>query len=1513
MNLNSLLRALRELPPTGKDGFEGLLALTLARISGSPMRLAASGHQFGVDGQGEDCGEPVCFEAKRYSSNLSRELVLAKIADLGRRKTEAEILWVLGATVEVPNQLAQDLETDGAKHGIATLVLDWNDQEIPSLGVLLANGGDGIAVWIASRTKAKVSEEEIEKDLLRLRQSDAVKARWQSLRNEFRAREISGRQAIEANKSWLQATLSSATKARYRLGQPTAPCDPDKPFLHRKAALERISESLDKNTTCLVLGLEGVGKSWVAAGAALQFPGLAIALSAEQLEGVKSGDFESLIIEACTIQTENAPGNAERWKRRFLAWEASRPSAGFLVIIDGINQRPDLPWDKLLNAVESLVEDRGGKLLVTSRPQFYQRHVERGFNRKQRISVKDWMPDERNTILGQAGIDPMTLDQTTLQSLLNPRLLGIAIEVLPEDDPLAWVGLTVESLLFEHINKTQSDGFEELSPAELIIALSTQAGSVLDALRANPTISSEIVFEDSLLAVKETRFFQSTKGPKGGYMLRNEGLSLALGFALVDRLLANSPVDAQLNERAKELVEPIAALDQTSRVVLAAMHVCACDPERTDPFLFKVLVGVFCELQNLDENAYPQFFEIVRRNPEAALAAAKDKLLEWRSPINEKWLVASVRQMLAHPPIRPVVMGAIADWLKHVNIDALDQQSKYGRLENKDKERAAKRQTEINEAIAAFSPYEKQVFDSCHITRGDNDALLTQSLELLAGAPLASWAPEFAAFGLGIHLDHSLHHASKSFFQLTQFNRVDPVQAGKAYLAQAEPFRALDVSKAGKWCLVKLLYASGREEDAKEAFTLGRALREEQNLPEHFVSRLEQLCANDPCDPKSAKPENVEETIERFATLDVASVMTAMGRTSEDLNYNEALCAVCRFGPETAVSKASELCRSIVSRERTPLRQIALCGTTLTPLLGRQAALELSARLQQSKGLETLPESDLKIVKCYMTNFALPHLTGDEQLELMTSEPLAGNYSLDALPSFKKPSQPAVSECLKLCAERNDSFAAFGALSLVAHTFENLGESLERVVASFMSNENKLVRSTVFEIALATGNEQLRGAHLIGEWRADEDATASAYENTYGSALLIDAVVAGESTFVEVLPRISYESWALAQSRIGGEVTDAIVGLLDSRLRRATEFSSELNPPEIEVNIGPNDHVLHSFRSIAEKEPPSDSENGGSIFGDVESDEDFRKRQRRNHRLFSDMENAMSGKDILLIVQQIDFESFRDILASYPKLGLEWLKMLINLPESQMPWFKDFALVISANMIRVDEPKAMSLITKAVASDAFVRRMYPDGLSLEQKAIWSCPRSKVVQAFWEKRLEGCVSDDRLALEVLAAERFGADAFIREYADRLLSSERPIDKVLAITIAGFSKQFRHFQPILNSTEPSAGFVGCAAKAAQIAHEKALWAQHWVDQMWTAESPEHFWLNLNLAAKIMDARLDYDSSIYRPENKWSVYASMFTRARKDRIKKWMRARAKTLYGNDKPAAHFLRPDGSCKGAQ
>ena len=74
--LDRLREILLALPPSGEDGFEGVFAEALSRISGVPFRLAKSGTQFGIDGAAAHAEDAICFECKRYNKEPPASLIL---------------------------------------------------------------------------------------------------------------------------------------------------------------------------------------------------------------------------------------------------------------------------------------------------------------------------------------------------------------------------------------------------------------------------------------------------------------------------------------------------------------------------------------------------------------------------------------------------------------------------------------------------------------------------------------------------------------------------------------------------------------------------------------------------------------------------------------------------------------------------------------------------------------------------------------------------------------------------------------------------------------------------------------------------------------------------------------------------------------------------------------------------------------------------------------------------------------------------------------------------------------------------------------------------------------------------------------------------------------------------------------------------------------------------------------------------------------------------------------------
>ncbi|HGG64648.1 MAG TPA: hypothetical protein ENK34_08755, partial [Rhodobacteraceae bacterium] len=210
-HLETVKIGLLSLKAAGADGFEGLLRVVLTNLTGIPFRLAASGLQGGIDGDAAMPSDPVCFEAKRYSGKINRNEVLPKIADLSRKSTAADRLWVLGATNEINTQLAQALREDGDKHAISTLVLDWTASPLPLLAVAVVAGGDAARRFIIDNYDEKTEQEKPSEEDLRTAFSSILghpefEGLLQRLKSNLDISKLSFKRAVDQNSSWRKQT-----------------------------------------------------------------------------------------------------------------------------------------------------------------------------------------------------------------------------------------------------------------------------------------------------------------------------------------------------------------------------------------------------------------------------------------------------------------------------------------------------------------------------------------------------------------------------------------------------------------------------------------------------------------------------------------------------------------------------------------------------------------------------------------------------------------------------------------------------------------------------------------------------------------------------------------------------------------------------------------------------------------------------------------------------------------------------------------------------------------------------------------------------------------------------------------------------------------------------------------------------------------------------------------------------------------------------------------------------------
>ena len=1098
--LERLRDILLALTPSGKDGFEGVFAEALSRISGVPFRLAKGGTQFGIDGAAAHAEDAICFECKRYDKEPSASEVVIKIEDLCRRKDEADLLWVLACTASISTQLADRLRGKAAKDGIEILVLDWTGDP-PLLTVVLAKAGTPIIDKIATLSGG-VEKNELEEIFVAIQGQEGFEPQADKIRGRLNASETATIRAAEKNRKWFADRFRNTRQARLDLGQPLAPNAVEVSHEKRGDLVSYAVAQLQSEEPVVLLGDEGCGKSWLAAKVIEQQEAhtLTALFSAGKLpDSVESGQTVDLLAKQLIRQTDGDPNDdklLKRWHRRINTWverirlvrqtdgdpnddklpkrrrsridaqdERIRPGR-FLIVLDGLNQRPEKNWGRIIAAFLHLSEKAGGRLLVTCRSHYFRTKIEgRLFEPLREITVPEWTAEERDALLRRVEVDPTMLDQQAAKSLLNPRLLGIALNVLPLDNMDAWQGLTVERLLFEHIRAAERDNADHETSQDFADRLIRHAQQVLAKVQS-PQRENPLIFEDQTEAVAEGHFFEPIVGPKNAYKLRQEGLSLALGFALVHQLLRAQSNNKDLSESISITLEPIATLDDTAKVVLAALTAVTLNESWFTQDIYEAIIGGFVFLQNPDTAHYPALVSLAKEQVEEFLNAAETLTLKEPPYPNSDWIKSALFNLRDDEKSWPLVESAVTQWLSYYTLDPEQQilPNDHSSVDER-QEKIKKKRSEIETKLKSLSEAERQILEEMREMREmpkDPTRLTDLAIPLLAGLKLAPFARALIRASLSKALNGGIYWPYEQFRHLLSFNSHDWVRARKALLNESSVFRAENSSSTGKWALVTILYSTGDDYDAREARALVETLREPQTWPQSW-RLVEGYCAVDPCDPESKKPDNVVNTATKYQQIDVTQLHLNLWCTGEGDFLEDALPAIARFYPEIAVEKHVQLLDQLSVRSGLPLRQVAVQDNQHRPLIDRDTALRLVDILRNPSALADLSEKERRIASSLLSLFAFPLLTGPEQLEAMLRIPNPENYFLSLCPSMKSFDE-ALFECRLRTAVVQDNRALISILLAFAkHSDTPLTSEVRRIIGSLIRHETERIRAAAFE------------------------------------------------------------------------------------------------------------------------------------------------------------------------------------------------------------------------------------------------------------------------------------------------------------------------------------------------------------------------------------------------------------------------------------------------------------------
>ncbi|TFW11133.1 hypothetical protein EGY25_15790 [Brevundimonas intermedia] len=584
--LDALVAALKALPPSGADGFEGLLARVLSRISGQDFRLARSGGQGGLDGAALT---GVVFEAKRYDEKIPNDQIFSKVFQVGAGVAPPH-LWILGATVEVGTQALQTLTAGADRLGVGVLILDWpTASPLPPLALVCAMAAADVVEFLRERDVVEGTVAEVGAVLVALRREEGFDAAADAFTGRLRAPALALPNAMEANNRILRAAFCDRRQARNLFGQGLAPeAEAALPTRERRQLEETVRASLlsaQNGEIVALLGREGHGKSWLFAQAwlGIEAAPLTVVVPAKSLGlATPHGQVLPFLIGRLIEQTgdQDTEGLRARWRRRIETWgprtEGEPPR--FIIFIDGLNEQSELEWPRWLGKVSGFAAEHGGVLAISSRQAFFYDHVYRELAPAvTSVQVPEWSEAELTTILDERRVDRSALSPAVFERLRNPRLLGIAFDLLGAGGIATFTELSVDRLLFEHIRAGARDGVAPEPVEQFVKRLSLHAQEVIERIRSQRT-EDRLVFDQvpagsggfaltpALAAVTAEHFFRPLPEDPTLYTLAEDGMSLALGFSLV-KALQRADRGGDVSEALGELIDPIAALDKTAETV----------------------------------------------------------------------------------------------------------------------------------------------------------------------------------------------------------------------------------------------------------------------------------------------------------------------------------------------------------------------------------------------------------------------------------------------------------------------------------------------------------------------------------------------------------------------------------------------------------------------------------------------------------------------------------------------------------------------------------------------------------------------------------------------------------------------------------------------------------------------------------------------------------------------------------------------------------------------------------
>lgn len=1359
-------------------------------------------------------------------------------------------------------------------------------------------------------------------NLMRM-QSQTMHERFEELnRRLFPEQIFSVQHLCSVNEQWLKETLSNKIRSKTRLGQVLCPGD-SQVVLTRTALIKQFSDDLStlpEGGVIVVTGAEGNGKSWLVAQHWLSVPvkPLTAFIRAEDIEE-PCNDIAAVVINAlCRSCQGDLSLHTKFWHEQFRTWSDSekRPACGLIVILDGINQRPAIRWAHFIDRLSEFLQCLGGKLIVTSRKHYFTQNVEsRLATPVIKRPVPEWSAEERDSILSlrRISITGRKLSESVATSLLNPRMLGIALELFSAEQLHDLAELSVSLMLFEHIKVSQRDSYE-LSAELFSNKLRSFGQEVLERIEIKDNEDIDIfnaelngIFEGGLQAVIDGRFFTPLPEDTTRYRIHPEGLSLALGMAILDIVNKAARNHKDLDEVMASVVEPVIALDKTSDTLFAALTIASL--ERQYPVASGVAILVsFAGLQNPDALLTPAFMALARRRPEIFINACEHLALRDINLPQHYWIEDALLHASRHTSSAEKILTAANNWL--VWSPTLIPLWSVGVVQRDADIQAEieKRQKEREHKIGLLSPEEKEIFRTLVLKDTDSlSALHSLAMKLFAGKALMPHINALVKWNFASNINQDYGVPWQTFRDLIAFNSIDWQNVRSHLQEQWTFFVHNKSSRTGKWTAINLLMATGNSDDAQLAEMLAHQLRDNSSDIKGWHIN-ESWCEADPCNPANPESSNVSQTADKHSKLDVSKLFNSFGVGYQETFFTGATTSLARYQPQVAIDNHLKLAEDILYRSGLPLRQgiFALLPhrALITPDIARKLVRRVTSSTKDDRSAWSSLGEESELMQQFQLILAFHQLSVNEQISVLRILRYGDKLIMTLRDSLKTLDWQDTENNVLVALANGDTDEQLTSLLFHPKTGP-LPARLVNALPQLLRSSSQSVRHLTLKM-LINVNDPI-ALHCGTEIVMAESITSSdQYEQWHCSALLLKAINQNIIGWEEGRTHLTYFHIAQLAGIYNGEIAKYAAQYFDVLLNNAFQQKVDVGALQLKLLLRSTDDRAYTFHHLSEVAVPKreDGEDIRSLMA-LEEMDNFEKQQQRIQHNYHDIKDVLAKLNLSDLTNHYYPDDIAALVRAEPERSLTWVNLFLE--EKNMDALhqvRHIGLTL-AQVISAKHPGlSVRLFERLDHVIPFCRVVFTEAeLDLCAVAVWSSFESPEIEALRWRRLALAENNNRLAHEVWAALFCQQSEKLQQYSRKCCNSSWPVLQARGIMMAGYLGQ----NELSNNTlkvNTCSGLLQKSFKSASDSYQRHLWTLHWFKLMQQASSAESFWCASVIFLQVVDERFltighEHTDSSDIFLQYWPIVLSKLN----SRFQKPSNKRTENLFGGKAPWPGFL----------